>query len=110
MSSFRGVDYLHIDSLFHEQELLVRRTARHFASDRVIPVIRDCFRDARFPIELIPEMGRLGFFGANLEGYLRLPFTLPEAELHDAARRLAAARASLGPAAAPPLTARAQVI
>ena len=22
-----------------------------------------------FPRELIPEMGRLGFFGANLEGY-----------------------------------------
>jgi DNA-binding transcriptional MocR family regulator len=40
--------------------------------------------------------------GANLEGYLRLPFTLPEAELPDAARRLAAARATLGPAAAPP--------
>jgi DNA-binding transcriptional MocR family regulator len=40
--------------------------------------------------------------GANLEGYLRLPFTLPEAELPDAARRLTAARASLGPAAAPP--------
>jgi len=35
----------------------------------VIPVIRDSFRDGRFPKELIPEMGRLGFFGANLEGY-----------------------------------------
>jgi glutaryl-CoA dehydrogenase len=69
MSSFRGVDYLHIDSLFNEQELLVRQTARQFVDDRVIPVIRDCFRDARFPGELIPEMGRLGFFGANLEGY-----------------------------------------
>ena len=32
-------------------------------------MIRDSFRDARFPKELIPEMGRLGFFGANLEGY-----------------------------------------
>src|SRR5260370_33656546 len=69
MSSFRGVDYLHIDSLLSEQELLVRRTARQFVEARVIPVIRDCFRDARFPAELIPEMGRLGFFGANLEGY-----------------------------------------
>src|SRR5215472_1432723 len=69
MSSFRGVDYLHIDSLFNEQELLVRQTARQFVEDRVIPVIRDCFREARFPRELIPEMGRLGFFGANLEGY-----------------------------------------
>jgi glutaryl-CoA dehydrogenase len=69
MSSFRGVDYLHIDSLFNEQERLVRQTARQFVDDRVIPVIRDCFREARFPRELIPEMGRLGFFGANLEGY-----------------------------------------
>jgi hypothetical protein len=33
----------------------------------------------------------------------RLPFTLHEAELPDAAGRLAAARASLGPAAAPPV-------
>jgi DNA-binding transcriptional MocR family regulator len=38
--------------------------------------------------------------GGSLEGYLRLPFALPEAELLDAAARLAAARASLGPAAA----------
>src|SRR5260221_3516113 len=69
MSSFRGVDYLLIDSLFNEQELLVRQAAREVGDDRVMTVIRDCFRDARFPRELIPEMGRLGFFGANLEGY-----------------------------------------
>ncbi len=69
MSEFRGVDYLLIDSLLDEQELLVRQTARDFVDDRVVPIIRDCFRDGRFPRELVPEMGRLGFFGANLEGY-----------------------------------------
>ncbi len=69
MEPFRGVDYLLIDSLFGEQELLVRQTARQFVEQGLIPVIRDCYRDARFPTELIPEMGRLGFFGANLEGY-----------------------------------------
>lgn len=69
MPSFPGVDYLRIDSLFSEQELLVRQTARQFVDDRVLPLIRDCFREGRFPSELIPEMGRLGFFGANLEGY-----------------------------------------
>jgi glutaryl-CoA dehydrogenase len=69
MQPFRGVDYLHIDSLFNEQELLVRQTARQFVEDRLMPLIRDCFRDARFPSELIPELGRLGFLGANLEGY-----------------------------------------
>ncbi|PYT22715.1 MAG: acyl-CoA dehydrogenase [Acidobacteria bacterium] len=69
MQSFKGVDYLLIDTQFNEQELLVRQTARQFVDDRLMPVIRDCFRDARFPTELIPELGRLGFLGANLEGY-----------------------------------------
>lgn len=69
MAPFRGVDFLHIDSLFSEEELLARQTARQFVEDRVTPIIRDCFREARFPMELIPEMAALGFFGANLEGY-----------------------------------------
>jgi glutaryl-CoA dehydrogenase len=69
MAKFPGVDYLLIDSQLNEQEKMVRQTARQFVDERVIPQIRDCFRDGRFPKELIGEMGRLGFFGANLEGY-----------------------------------------
>jgi glutaryl-CoA dehydrogenase len=69
MARFSGVDYLLIDSLFSEQELLVRQTARQFVEDRVIPIIRECFNEGRFPKELIPEIGQLGFLGANLEGY-----------------------------------------
>ena len=67
--AFKGVDYFAIDSLFSEEELLVRQTARRFADERVLPLIRDCFRDARFPLELVAEMAGLGFLGANLEGY-----------------------------------------
>jgi len=66
---FRGVDYFLIDSLFNEQELMVRQTARRFAEERIQPLIRDCFREARFPSELISELAELGFLGANLEGY-----------------------------------------
>jgi glutaryl-CoA dehydrogenase len=69
MPSFPGVDYLHIDSLLNEQELLVRQSIRRFVDERVLPLIRDCYNDGRFPSELIPELGALGVFGANLEGY-----------------------------------------
>jgi glutaryl-CoA dehydrogenase len=69
MARFPGVDYLLIDSQLSEQELMVRQTARQFVDDRVVPIIRDAFRDGRFPRELVSEMGKLGFFGANLEGY-----------------------------------------
>ena len=66
---FQNFDFLHLDSSFSEDELLVRRTARDFVEDNLIPIIEDCFRDGRFPRELVPVMGELGFFGANLEGY-----------------------------------------
>jgi glutaryl-CoA dehydrogenase len=67
--AFKGVDYFCVDSLLSEEELMVRQTARRFAEERILPLIRDCYRDARFPTELIPEMAELGFYGANLEGY-----------------------------------------
>jgi glutaryl-CoA dehydrogenase len=66
---FQGFDFLHLDSTFSEDELLVRRTAREFVEDNVVPIIEGCFRTGRFPRELVPIMGELGFFGSNLEGY-----------------------------------------
>ena len=69
MFAFRGVDFIDFDSLLDEQQLMVRRTARHFVEEKVIPLIGDHFRDALFPTQLVGEMARLGFLGANLEGY-----------------------------------------
>ncbi|MGA3049547.1 MAG: acyl-CoA dehydrogenase family protein [Terracidiphilus sp.] len=66
---FQNFDFLHLDSSFNEDELLVRRTARDFVEDNLIPIIEDCFREGRFPRELVPVMGELGFYGANLQGY-----------------------------------------
>jgi glutaryl-CoA dehydrogenase len=69
MTRFAGVDYMLIDSQFSEQERLVRQTARQFAEERAAPLIRACYNEGRFPRELIADLGRLGFLGANLEGY-----------------------------------------
>src|ERR1700684_2392083 len=66
---FQNFDFLSLDAGFSEDELLVRRTARDFVEDNIVPIIEDCFREGRFPRELVPLMGELGFFGASLEGY-----------------------------------------
>src|SRR6201998_175563 len=66
---FRHVDFLKFDSLLNEDEKLVRSTARAFVEDNLIPIIEECFREGRFPRELVPMMGELGFFGASLQGY-----------------------------------------
>ena len=67
--AFAGVDYFLIDSSFSEDELLVRRSTREFVEARVVPLIKDAYNNAQCPTELIPELGRMGFFGANLQGY-----------------------------------------
>jgi glutaryl-CoA dehydrogenase len=69
MAKFQGFDFLNLDAGFSEDELLVRRTTRDFVEDNVIPIIEECFRDDRFPRELVPVMGELGFFGATIDGY-----------------------------------------
>ena len=69
MPAFPGVDFLDFDSLLNDEELLARKTARQFVDEQVIPVIEKHNREATFPIELVPQLGALGFFGANLKGY-----------------------------------------
>jgi glutaryl-CoA dehydrogenase len=69
MPAFPGVDFLDFDSLLNDEELLARKTARQFVDERVIPIIEKHNREATFPRELVPQLGALGFFGANLKGY-----------------------------------------
>jgi glutaryl-CoA dehydrogenase len=66
---FKGVDFLGFDNLLSEDERMARDTSRQFIEDNLIPIIEECNREGRFPRELVPQMGQLGFFGANLHGY-----------------------------------------
>ena len=69
MPAFPGVDFLDFDSLLNDEELLVRKTARQFVDEQVLPIIVKHNREGTFPLELVPQLGELGFFGANLKGY-----------------------------------------
>ena len=66
---FKGVDFIGFDSLLSDDERLTRDTARQFIEDNLVPIIEECNREGRFPKELVPQMGQLGFFGASLHGY-----------------------------------------
>src|SRR6195952_5959117 len=60
------LDFYDIDSVLAEEERAVRDSVRHFVDERVLPIIGDAYVAGRFPKELIPAMGELGVFGANL--------------------------------------------
>jgi glutaryl-CoA dehydrogenase len=69
LPSFPGVDYMDIDSLFSEDELMVRQTVRDFVDDEVLPIIEHANREEKFPMQLIPKMAEMGLFGATLTDY-----------------------------------------
>ena len=64
-----GTDFLQMDTLLTADERLVRDSTREFIDAELKPVIEGCFREGRFPRELVRPMGGMGFFGANLQGY-----------------------------------------
>lgn len=63
------LDYVGLEADLGSEEQLIRDTVREFVTDRVRPDIADHYEDGTFPTELIPEMGELGFYAPNLEGY-----------------------------------------
>src|SRR3984885_10684976 len=69
MAAYGGVDYIDFDSQLNDEEKLVRRTARQFVENEVVPIIEKHSREGTFPHHLVPQLGELGFFGANLQGY-----------------------------------------
>jgi len=69
MASFPGVDYMDIDSLFSEDELMVRQTVRDFVDDEVLPIIEHANREEKFPMQLIPKIAEMGLFGATISEY-----------------------------------------
>ena len=66
---FPGVDFIDTESMLTEEQRMVRDTVREFVDDLVMPIIEECHRDARTPLELVPKMGELNLFGATIDGY-----------------------------------------
>ncbi len=62
-------DLYDIRSMLSDEERMVQDTVARFTDERVLPIIGECFDQARFPKELIPEIAELGLLGSSLEGY-----------------------------------------
>jgi glutaryl-CoA dehydrogenase len=59
-------DLFDIRSLLTEEERMIQDSVARFTDERVLPIIGDCFDQARFPEELVPEIAALGLFGSSL--------------------------------------------
>jgi glutaryl-CoA dehydrogenase len=66
MQLFKGLDYLNIESLLSEDELMIRNSVREFVSGEIIPIIEQHNREGKFPFHLVSKMAELGLFGSTL--------------------------------------------
>ena len=62
-------DVLLLNELLSEEELVVRDETREFVREKITPNIKDWYEEARFPQDIVPEMGKQGLLGMHLEGY-----------------------------------------
>ena len=63
------VDLFGVRGLLSEEERMVQDSVARLVDERVLPIIRECFEEHRFPKELIPELAGLGLLGSSIEGY-----------------------------------------
>ena len=67
--SFNWQDPLLLEEELSEEEKMVRDSARDYAQEKLLPRVREAFREERFDREIMNEMGKLGFLGATIHGY-----------------------------------------
>jgi glutaryl-CoA dehydrogenase len=69
MSKFEPPDFLLLDELLTPEERHLRDRVRAFVTDKFLPLVGQHYRAGTFPLELVPELGRLGAFGPTIRGY-----------------------------------------
>ena len=63
------LDYLGLEEDLTAEERMIRDEARRFVESEVKPDIGEHFEEGTFPMDLIPQMGELGFYAPTIDGY-----------------------------------------
>jgi len=63
---FKATDYYQISRYFSAEEILVQNTCREFVQEKFLPIITHYHRLGKFPVEIVPELGKLGFLAPTL--------------------------------------------
>ena len=66
---FDWQDALRLDDQLTPEEVMIRDSARTYAQERLMPRILLAHRHEDFDVEVMREMGALGFLGATIQGF-----------------------------------------
>ena len=62
-------DLISFESLLTEEERQLQKNVRSFVDSAIKPNIAGWYENAVFPLEIVPELAKLGLLGMHLDGY-----------------------------------------
>ncbi len=62
----KSVDYLNLDELYTDEELLFRDTVKSFVETEISPIIDEYYQKGIFPSHLTSKLAELGLFGITI--------------------------------------------
>jgi glutaryl-CoA dehydrogenase len=68
-STLNPLDLYGVRALLSEDEQMVQDAVARLVDAEVLPIIRRCFEEHRFPKELVPKIAALGLLGSSIKGY-----------------------------------------
>lgn len=69
MTPFQWDDPLLLEDQLSNDERLIRDSARAYAEEKLMPRVLKAFREEKFDVNILREMGQAGFLGATIHGY-----------------------------------------
>ncbi|USN47962.1 MAG: acyl-CoA dehydrogenase family protein [Pseudobdellovibrionaceae bacterium] len=69
MAHYESLNFVDVDSLYSEDELILRASIRDFVEKDILPALQEANRNEQFPMDLIPRFGEMGLLGPTIDGY-----------------------------------------
>jgi len=69
MATYESLNYMEEDLLLTDEERMIRDSVREMVDAEIMPVLQECNRSEKFPMQLIPRFGEMGLLGSTIQGY-----------------------------------------
>lgn len=61
--------FIDFEFFLKEEEIQIKEMAKKFVNEKFLPIVNECHRAGKFPLEIINNMAELGFFGAPFSDF-----------------------------------------
>ena len=69
LEKFDYKDPLKFDGLLTDEEKMIEQSAKQFAQEKLLPRVVKAYKDEHFDVEIMREMGEMGFLGCTIDEY-----------------------------------------